>query len=574
MLENNLIKRYRPRFNVKLRDDKQYLVLRIDPAARWPRFELVRRTTEDRARHFGPYHSAQSARRTLRALNRHFRLRTCSDFTLDHRARPCLQHQIGRCPAPCVLTVDEAEYAEQVQGAILFLEGRHGELTKTLRERMQAAAKALEFETAARLRDQLEAIDKSLEHQRVVGDPGVDQDVIGFYREGGQVEFVLLHVRNGKLLGTRGHSLRGMELPDAEVLASFLAAYYEDAPTLPDEVLLPIALVEDDGAPLSAWLSERAGRKVAVKVPIRGERARLVRLARRNAASNFVTRRSQHQDHEAALARVQQRFKLSKSPRIIECYDISHIQGSDPVASMVVFVDGAPAPRRYRSFKIKGKAPAAGEPDRHNDDFASMYEVLTRRLRRALEGGKDEAPRDDEDDDDRDPWALPDLLVIDGGKGQLHRALAAMQDLGVPLGAAGVDVISLAKERWIEPGKEAAEKETAKKEGELRPERVFLPGVKDPIRMRPGSSEHFILTRLRDEAHRFAITFHRKRRGKRALHSALDDIKGVGPSLKKALLAHFGTVAAIRAADLAALQEVPGVGAKVAARIHAALVDQ
>ena len=213
-------------------------------------------------------------------------------------------------------------------------------------------------------------------------------------------------------------------------------------------------------------------------------------------------------------------------------------------------------------------APAAGEPDRHNDDFASMYEVLTRRLRRALEGGKDEAPRDDEDDDDRDPWALPDLLVIDGGKGQLHRALAAMQDLGVPLGAAGVDVISLAKERWIEPGKEAAEKETAKKEGELRPERVFLPGVKDPIRMRPGSSEHFILTRLRDEAHRFAITFHRKRRGKRALVSALDGIPGVGPSLKKALLKHFGSVAAIKRADVDALVAVKGVGAKLAATIR------
>ena len=655
LLENNLIKRLRPRFNVKLRDDKQYLVLRIDPTASWPRLELVRRMRDDAARYFGPYHSAVGARRTLRVVNRHFQLRTCSDFTLAHRARACLQYQIGRCPAPCVYEVDAEAYAAQVRGVVMFLSGRHNDLTRELRARMNEAAEALEFEQAARYRDQLQAIETSLEHQRVVSKALNDQDVVGMYREGGQVEFVVMHVRQGKLLGARSHSARNMELPDHDVLHSFLSAYYEHAPTLPDEVLLPTALREDDAAPLEEWLGERAQARVRVLVPARGDRHKLVRLASRNAASNFVTRRNHKEDADAALNQLRERLSLSRTPRVIECYDISHIQGSDPVASMVVFVDGAPARDRYRSFRIKGDGlePGLAQGAFQNDDFASMHEVLSRRLRRGLAAQADLAGGDEDRDEDggedgigddrredgggeggveggvedgdgatletaEDSWALPDLLVIDGGKGQLGRVVAAMQDLGVPIGAEGVDVISLAKERrtslgrgrealrtlrsgrttatadakpgaayqdWVlRDGAEESREERAEESAEesveesaevtevaFKPERVFVPGAKEAMRLRAGSSELFLLTQIRDEAHRFAITHHRKRRGKRALSSSLDGIKGVGPALKRALLKHFGTIAAVRAADPEALQAVSGVGPKLARTIHAAL---
>jgi excinuclease ABC subunit C len=644
LLENSLIKTHRPRFNVKLRDDKQYLVLRLDPKKEWPRLELVRRVQSDGAHYFGPYHSASSVRHALRVVNRHFKLRTCSDYVLKHRRRPCLQHQIDRCPAPCVYEVDEAAYAEQVRDVALFLGGRQKELVADLKGRMEAAAAELDFEIAARLRDQIASIETSLESQRVVGTGERDQDVIGMYREGGQVEFVVMHVRQGKLLGTRVYSQRGMELPDAEVLHSFLAAYYADAPMIPDEVLLPSALEEDDAGPLTEWLRESSGRKTRLLAPERGDRRKLLRLAQRNAASNFVTRRDRQEDAERALTELQTRFDLSRLPRVIECYDISHIQGSDTVASMVVFVDGVAAKDRYRSFKIRGLGGDLAQGTRQNDDFSSMAEVLGRRLRRGLEvaaadDDSDDPPdaakstkpakkparaaADDEGSDGElpdDPWALPDLLVIDGGKGQLGRVLAAMQDMGVPIGGEGVDVIALAKERRLDLGHgktalkrlrqrrvadtaedaapapapaataEGDAESSASRPGQAlqeyvvatadeadsvvaeddgtKPERVFIPGRKEAIRLRPGSSELFLLTQIRDEAHRFAITHHRKRRGKRALVSALDGIPGVGPSLKKALLKHFGSVAAIKRADVDALIAVKGVGAKLAAKIR------
>lgn len=591
LLENNLIKEQRPRFNVKLRDDKNYLVLRLDPTASWPRLELVRRIKQDGAQYFGPYHSATSARSTLRVVNRHFQLRTCTDFVLTHRTRPCLQYQIGRCPAPCVYDVDADAYADQVRDVALFLAGRHRELVTGLEARMEGAAAGLEFETAARIRDQLRSIQTTLQSQQVVSRDAVDQDVFGMYREGGQVDFVVMRIRGGKLLGTQSFSERGMELPDPEVLANFVSAYYDRAPAIPDEILLPLSLADDDGEPLVAWLRDRKGKKVALLVPKRGDRHKLVELTSRNAASNFTTRRNRSEDAEAALARLQVRLGLPKPPRVIECFDVSHIQGSDTVASMVSFVDGVPDKSRYRSFKVR----ETSDGGLHNDDFASMYEILGRRFRRALEGG------------DEPGWELPDLIVIDGGKGQLGMVIAAMNDLGVPVGAEGVDVVALAKERKtaLGHGREALDKLRAAREEagppaedqapgeayrewivreeapdgddddddtyEVRPERVYVPGVKDPIRLRPGSSERYLMERVRDEAHRFAITHHRKRRAKRSLRSALDDIEGVGPSLKRALVKHFGSIAAIRKADVDALREVKGVGPALAKRIHDAL---
>ena len=675
LLENNLIKKHKPRFNVKLRDDKQFLVLRLDPKVDWPRLELVRRMRKDGAQYFGPYHSASSARHTLRVVNRYFKLRTCTDYTLKHRTRPCLQHQIGRCPAPCVYPVDRAMYGGQVKHVGQFLDGRHKDLVHDLKCQMEAAAEAMEFETAARLRDQLSAIETSLETQQVVDTSEVDQDVIGMYREGGQVEFVVMHVRQGKLLGTRSFSVRGMELPDAEVLGSFLLAFYDDAPTIPDELILPAPLVEDDEEPLRAWLREQTGRKVAVLVPERGDRKKLVALAQKNATSSFATRRNRQEDSDQALLALKQRLGLTRLPRVIECYDISHIQGSDTVASMVVFVDGAAARKRYRSFRIRGLDGLA-QGDRQNDDFASMAEVLGRRVRRALAGGGEKDPSDELEEGEEDTWTLPDLMVIDGGKGQLGRVLTMLRDLGVTVGAGGIDVVSLAKERKVEigrgkaalaqlrehrermrgrpgalraeeplpalpdfaaqlaaeaaaravaagvatttaspsetaaaalnasapaasapaasdaasPASDAASPAGAVRPGEtyqdfvlnadedtgddgteIRPERVFVPGAKEAIRLRPGTSELYLMTQLRDEAHRFAITHHRKRRGKRALHSALDDIPGVGPALKKLLLQAFGSVAGIAAADDAALTAIKGVGPALVKKLREAL---
>jgi len=591
LLENNLIKEHRPRFNVKLRDDSNYLVLRLDPSGEWPRLELRRQIEHDGAYYFGPYHSARTARSTLRVVNRHFKLRTCTDFTLRSRKRPCLQYQIERCPAPCVYDVSRDDYGEQVKDVSLFLAGRHNELVKGLRTRMEKAAEALEFETAARLRDQLGALESATEGQRIVGTASVDQDAVGMYREGGSVEFVLLHVRQGKVLGSQAFSNRGLEHPDPEVLSNFLSAYYDSAPFVPDEVVVPFALAEDDSEPLEAWLRDRKGKKVSLLVPERGDRRKLVALANKNAASNFATRRNRREDNDAALTRLRDRLQLSKLPRVIECYDVSHLQGSDTVASMVVFVEGAPDKSRYRSFKIRG-LDGDGEGKRQgafqNDDFASMYEVLGRRFKRAMRR-RDAA---DEDPDAEDPWALPDLIVIDGGKGQLRQVLTVMQDMGVPTGTEGVDVVSLAKERKdaVSMSKEGLEKLRARgraKDGSpggaykewsiddegkrayrVRPERVFIPGIKDAVALRAGSSERYLMERVRDEAHRFAITHHRKRRSKRAVRSVLDGVEGVGPTLKRALVQHFGSVAAIREATIDELTAVRGVGVSLAQRIH------
>lgn len=587
LLENNLIKEHRPRFNVKLRDDSNYLVLKLDPKTEWPRLVLVRAMKRDAAQYFGPYHSASSARATLRVVNRHFKLRTCTDYVLHHRRRPCLQYQIDRCPAPCVYEVDEQQYADQVKDVGLFLSGRHRELVDGLKRRMKGAADGLDFETAARLRDQLRAVETTLTSQQVVGNAALDQDVVGMYREGGQVEFVVLHVRRGKLLGNESFSAKGMELPDAEVLADFVSELYQSAALLPDEVLLPTKIADDDREPLEAYMRERKGKKVVLAVPERGDRKKLIKLAANNAKANFVARRNRREDADAALERLRKRLGLSKMPRTIECYDVSHIQGSDTVASMVVFVDGQAEKSRYRSFKIKGTGLAASEGGLaqgswQNDDFTSMYEVLGRRFRRALEGSED--------------WALPDLIVIDGGKGQLSRVITAVRDLGVDLGAEGVDVVALAKERHgalgygrkalerleAERGKSATPGEAlqghvidearADDEGnrvrtEVKPERVFVPDVKDPIVLRQGSSERYLMERVRDEAHRFAIRHHRKRRSKRAIRSSLDDIPGVGPSLKRELVKHFGSVSAIKTADEEALVAVKGVGKALAHKI-------
>jgi excinuclease ABC subunit C len=505
LLENHLIKQHQPRFNVKLRDDKQYLVLRlVDPKSDgtdkrdiYPRVEVVRNIRDDNANYFGPYHSATSARETLRNLNRHFQLRTCTDHVLESRGRPCLQYQIKRCSGPCAIDVPPAVYAEQVEDVKLFLGGKSIDLVERLRVRMQARASAEDFESAGALRDSIDAVERTLARQHVVQDDFVDQDVWGLYREADVVEVVVLFVRGGKLVGRRAFTQKDQLLLDRAVIAEHVQAYYATGTFIPDEVVVGVELEGSDT--LAEWLGGIRGKKVRVVEPRRGTRARLVELADRNAAASATSRRGSDADATALLAKVAKHLELTRPPRRIECFDIAHIQGTDTVASMVTFIDGVPAKQFYRKFKIRSDA---------NNDFASMYEVLTRRFRRA-------EPRPDEPDLHDEAWSYPDLLVIDGGKGQLAMAVAALTDLGVRLGGeSGVEVIGLAKERELEAGS--------------APDRIYRRNVKDSIPLRANSPELYVLARIRDEAHRFANTFHRDRRSKSTLRSELDAIPGIG----------------------------------------------
>jgi excinuclease ABC subunit C len=535
LLENHLIKKHQPKFNVKLRDDKQYLVLRlVDPKpdgtkrAQFPRVEVVRNIRDDGASYFGPYHSATSARETLRTLNRHFQLRTCTDHVLETRGRPCLQYQIKRCSGPCAIDVTPAQYAEQVEDVKMFLSGKDAELLTRLRARMMARAEQEDFEVAAVLRDSIAAVERTLAKQHVVQDDFVDQDVWGLYREADVVEVVVLFVRAGKLVGRRAFQQKDQELPDGAVIGEHLQQYYATGTFIPDEVVVGVEL--DDAEVLADWLGSARGKKVRIIEPRRGVRARLVELADRNAAASATSRRGKDGDAEALLEKVAKRLELARPPKRIECFDIAHIQGTETVASMVTFVDGAPARSLYRKFKVRTV---------ENNDFAAMYEVLTRRFKRA--SGDDPA------------WAPPDLLVIDGGKGQLGMAVAALTDLGVRLGGDGLEVIGLAKERDLEAGS--------------APDRIYRRNVKDAIALRPNSPELYVLARIRDEAHRFANTFHRDRRSKQSLRSELDSIPGIGATRRQRLLKHFGSVRAVRQASVDELAKAPGMNRKAAEQV-------
>ena len=532
LLENELIKKHKPRFNVLLKDDKQFISLRLDRTQAYPRLEVVRKYEKDGARYFGPYSSAGAIRETLRIINRYFHLRTCTDHVLANRKRPCLLFQIGRCPAPCVHPVPPEDYRRSVDEVTLFLEGKASELVEGLRLRMKRASQELKFEEAARMRDQLHAIERSLERQKVATTDFKDQDVFALYREGDRILFYVLWVRQGRLNGGQAFPFGSQEFPNEELMSSFVNLYYDQGSFVPEEVLLP--LEPDDGTDgLEALLTERKGDRVKVLVPKRGEKHDLVQMAVKNAEQAFLERRRTKDETDGVLSRLQQRLGLRNFPRRMECFDISHFQGSAIVASQVAVTDGETDKSRYRKYKIKTLEK--------QDDFASMYEVVTRRLKRGLE--------------DND---LPDLLVIDGGKGQLASAHAAMKDLGVDT----VDVVGLAKSRDLEVFDRDAE--SAKS-----PERVFVVGRKDPIVLQQNSAEMFMLTRMRDEAHRFAITFQKQVLRKSRVRSALEDIPGVGEARRKMLLRHFGSLKRVGEASIEELAEV--VGPAVAERVHAGL---
>ncbi|SDG00078.1 Excinuclease ABC subunit C [Selenomonas sp. WCT3] len=519
ILECNLIKKHRPRYNISLKDDKTYPYVKVTVQEKFPRVFITRRVLKDGARYFGPYTNATAVHESLKLLRRLFPLRTCKHL----QERPCLEYHIKRCLAPCAGKVEKAEYDGMIRAVLLFLEGRTEEVEKELQYRMEAAAGAYHFEIAARLRDQLLAVRKIAEKQNIVTGSG-DQDAVGMARSEIGVVVQIFFIRAGKMIGREHFLLRGSEEEsDEAILTAFLQQYYHRAAFIPREVLLPRELPDEERQLMEAWLSEKKKRaKVQLICPQRGTKHDIVVMAAGNAAKYLqdeAARIKQANDQtRGAVEELGRYLGLKQPPERMECFDISHIQGSETVASMVVFEGGLPKKSDYRRFKIKS---TEGKPD----DFLSMREVTTRRYVGL--------PKEE----------LPDLIVIDGGKGQLSSALEIIRQQA---GHKEVPVVGLAKQFEL----------------------VFREGESEPVVLPRHSQALYLIQRIRDEAHRFAITYHRKLRGKRNLVSVLDHIVGIGPKRRQALWSHFGTLAKIKAASVEELAEVEGMNRPSAEAVY------
>lgn len=524
ILESNLIKHHRPYYNALLKDDKQYPFLKLTLDEDFPRLIIVRQRTNDGGRYYGPYPDGQGMHAAVHLIEKLFPLRKRKNP--QFRDRPCLNYYMGRCLAPCQALVDKVQYRQMVDDVAAFLEGKHEKIIARLKIEMQTASEELDFERAATLRDSLQALEHFRQRQKVVGDPTDDQDAIGVAHDDQVAIFQVFQVRQGKVIGRLIFSLPAEGEDVTDVLETFLIQYYERTDNLPREVLLPMA-IEGESA-LSGWLSERRGLKVAVKVPQRGEKRDLMDLVAKNAEQELGRQRlvRMAESRTAATggpAELARELGLATVPGRIEAFDISHLGGSDIVASMVVFVNGRPAKAEYRKFKMKTV--------HDNNDFASMHEVILRRFRRSQEGD----------------WPLPDLVIIDGGKGQLNAALDAIDEAG----AERPPIFGLAK----------------------REEEVFLPGRKDPHILPPNSPSLHLVQQVRDEAHRFALTFQRQLRGKRMTASVLDEVSGLGPVRKKKLLEQFGSVQNLRELTPEELESKAGLPKAVAAALYRALHD-
>ena len=526
ILESNLIKRHRPRYNVVLKDDKRYPSLRLDPEDKYPSFSIVRKIGEDDAIYFGPFASAHAVRETLKTINKTFKLRKCRAKDFKTRTRPCLHCQMEGCLAPCCLDVDPRVYQEQVNEAIMFLKGRATDLVAKIKTQMNAAARAQEFEKAARLRDKLFSLQRTIEKQIAVTTDFQDRDVFAIVRSRGYAWVTVLNVMGGFLKGTRHFSVEETMSTDAEALGTFIRQYYEKTTSLPKELLVSVEM--EDAKLIEAWFKTVKRKKVKILNPKRGEKAKLMRMAIHNAENELQGWIAARTAEMELLSRLQKRLKLAKLPERIECFDNSNISGAEPVASMVVFEKGRAKKSAYRKFKIKAVNT--------QDDYAYMSEVLTRRLGKI--------------NPQQASASIPDLLMVDGGKGQLNIALAIIKELGLE---GQFELIAIAK------------KDEKKGESE---DKIFKPRRTNPIVFGKNRDLLLFLQRIRDEAHRFAITFHRKRRTKTALQSELDTIPGIGQKRKAILLKHFKSIKKIREANIDELNALPGITLSAAEAVH------
>lgn len=540
ILEMNLIKKHRPHYNVRLKDDKRYPYVKVHWADPFPKVTVTRNMVNDGSRYFGPYTSVWAVHQTLDVLRRIFPYLTCDRTITGQDERACLYYDIKLCSAPCIGVIDQASYRQTIDDLCQFLEGRTEPIVSRLQNEMQRASEQLRFERAAALRDQLQAIEKVVERQKVVSTDYVDSDVIAMARSDGEACVQVFFIRNGKLIGREYFLLEGAEeTPDADVMAEFLKQFYDQAPTVPSQVLLPHEIEELNI--IRQWLkNRRSGQKVELLVPRRGQKKELVQMAAENAAETLASLQAQWEAdrhrQEQSLADLQTALNLAEPPNRIECYDISNTQGTAAVGSMVVFEQGVPRKGYYRRFNIRTvQGP---------DDFASMEEVLTRRFNR-WKAAQETAGQPGKKPD-RAFALLPDLLLVDGGKGQLSRAVAVLEHFDL---LDKIPVAGLAKQH----------------------EELFVPGRSAPILMPRRSQGLYLIQRVRDEAHRFAITSHRKRRTKTGLASRLDAIPGIGPARRKALLTRFGSIDDIKAAGVEELTAIPGITSQIAHAIKSYL---
>ncbi|WP_456431964.1 excinuclease ABC subunit UvrC [Thermosulfuriphilus sp.] len=515
ILEANLIKRYRPRYNIVLRDDKNYPLIRLTIRERFPRVHLVRRRKKDGQLYFGPFTSAKAVKETLRFLGGLFPLRTCGNAEFSRRLRPCLKYQIGRCTAPCVGLISEDDYRQLVDQVILFLRGHKRTVLQRLKKEMEEAAERLEFERAAFLRDRIKAIERTLEDQVVVSQDEKDRDVIGLaINPKGQAAIALLFIRGGQLVGQKGFYFpRATE--EGELLNSFIEQFYDEGKLIPEEIILPGPLEASEA--LNQWLEDLAGHRVRLIWPQRGMRAEMLKLAKDNATEILKRGPSPEGSWEEIAQELKKRLRLPQTPHRVSCVDISNMQSEAPVGSLVSFLDGESDKPAYRHLHLRSPGP---------DDYTMMAELLSRGLKR----GED----------------LPDLLVVDGGKGQLNVALEIIKDLGLEN---RISLCALAKER--------------KAEGE----KIYLPQRKNPLILSPQNKALLFLMRIRDEAHRFALSFHRRTRAKKALASPLEEIPGIGPRRRARLLEHFGSLEALARASIEEIARVPGMTRPLAKRL-------
>ena len=535
LLEATLVKRHQPRFNVRLKDDKSYPYIKVTLADDFPRIERTRKLPNDGSRYFGPYASASSVDEAMNLIRRLFPFRTCTIEIKDGKralARPCLLYHIKRCQGPCIEAISKDDYRADIEQVMLFLEGKQELVVRRLRQEMAQASESLDYERAADMRDKLRAVERTMESQKMAGFAKTELDVLGYARQGGGAAVQLFAIRDGTTIARDVFLLENVgDSPDDEALSAFIKQYYAAASSIPPRILVPHKPAESDE--LALFLESRRGHKVSLSVPQRGDGRALMDLAARNAAETLAREQARWLADEgktlAALEELAGALGLGAPPLRIECYDISTIQGTNTVGSMVVFEEGRPRTGEYRRFRVKTVIGT--------DDYASHREVLRRRFYRALEAEEGVA--------EELRWRLPDLVVIDGGLGQVNAARGVLDSLGLQ----DMPVIGLAKER----------------------EEVFLPGVGQPFILPANSQALYLLQRLRDEAHRFAITYHRKLRAKGQTKSVLDELPGVGPARKRALLRVFGSARQMRSATIDEIASVPGISRSLAEKIHEGL---